>query len=194
MEKHINLEETVAGCLRSETRQQEALYKYCYPIMLKICLRYAADRDEAAALYNAAMLKVFNGIQAYQTEGRLLSWIRTIIINTSIDHVRQKSPIRLHELEETYNDAAYVEASVFQDISAREILQLMQQLPATTRMVFNLFAIEGYTHDQISKMLQIPAGTSRWYTSEARRLLREKMETTLGTIVIMDFIISKTLY
>ena len=101
--------------------------------------------------------------------------------STPVLTIRQKAVFKHHQIEDGHNDGAYIDAAVFDDISAKEILQLVRELPATTRMVFNLFAIEGYTHEQISKLLQIPAGTSRWYASEARKLLREKMEKQFST-------------
>ncbi len=182
MGKEINLEDVIAGCLNNDLRQQEALYKWCYPDMMKVCLRYANDRDEAAELYNAAMFKVFRNIQSYQDEGKFIQWVRTVMINTCIDHVRAKAPLRLHEIKEDDTGLAFTEAEAFQHITAKEILALVRELPENIRMVFNLHAIEGYSHEEISKMLQIPAGTSRWYASEARKLLKRKMEKKFSTV------------
>lgn len=143
--------------------------------MMKICLRYTKSRDEAAALYNKGMLKIFTTIHSYRDEGKLLQWVKTIIINTCIDDVRIRPPL-MHALQEDYDDALYIEAEPLGNISAKEILALVQELPDNLRIVFNLFAVEGYSHEEIAGMLAIPEGTSKWYVSEARKLLKLKLE------------------
>jgi RNA polymerase sigma-70 factor (ECF subfamily) len=183
LEQQINFELIINGCKQNNLQSQEALYKSCYPAMMKICLRWCANRDDAAALYNQAMLKVFSSLHTYTDEGRLLSWIRTVMINTCIDSTRQKAVYNSGmQLTEEFDAVVYVEPEAAGNISAKEILALVQALPANLRTVFNLYAIEGYTHEQVGTMLGIPAGTSKWYAAEARKLLKQKLEKTLAPV------------
>ena len=171
MQNNIS-QDIITGCCNNNMQCQEALYKYCYPAMMKVCLRYAKDRDDAASLYNKAMLKVFTTIRTYNDEGKLLQWISTIIINTCIDNVRIKPPA-MHPLQDEYNDALYVDAEPVSRLSAKEILVLVQGLPEHLRLVFNLYAIEGYSHKEIAGMLDIEESTSRSQYTRAKAMLEE---------------------
>jgi len=176
LEKEITLENILKGCSKSDIQCQEALYKHCYAEGMKTCLRYADSRNEAASLYNNAMLKVFKSISIYTDEGKFMSWFRTIVINTCIDVARLKTPFKHNQLNEEYTDAMFISPDAADNISVKEILALVRALPENLRIIFNLFAVEGYTHEQISGMLQIRAGTSKWYLSEARKQLKQKLE------------------
>ena len=146
--------------------------------MIKICLRYVAgDMNDAGSLYNQAMLKVFSRIDQYKGEGSFESWIKRIVINTCIDHSRQKVKFRFIELTEETEVIPLV-SDIYNQISGDEIIKLLHQLPGNTRLVFNLFVIEGFSHADIGKMLGISPGTSKWHLSEARKLLMQKLKTT----------------
>jgi RNA polymerase sigma-70 factor, ECF subfamily len=158
---------------------QKALYAHCYEPMIKVCNRYTNDAETSASLYNDAMFKVFKKIEAYKEDGKIMGWVKRIVVNTCIDYVRLKTPMPTIEIKET-NEAEYaIEEIVLHRMSALEIQKTIKQLPKNIATIFNLYVYEEYNHTEIAELLQIPAGTSRYYLSEARRLLKGKIENNI---------------
>lgn len=155
---------------------QQQLYDHCYADMIKLCLLYCNSYDDAGALYNEAMLKVFNKLDTVKEEASLMGWIRKIVVHTCVDHCRRKVKFAIHSLEESTETDVYIQPDIYAKISVAETMQLLHQLPSNTSLVFNLFVTEGYRHEEIAAMLGIATGTSKWHLNEARRLLKEKME------------------
>ena len=161
---------------------QKALYSLCYDGMMKVCFRYANDMEMSATLYNDAMLKVFRNIDSYKDEGKIMGWVKRIVINTCIDYVRLKTPLPTLEIKES-NEADYaIEENVLDKISAVEIQKVISQLPKNIAIVFNLYVYEEFNHTEIGELLKIPSGTSRYYLSEARRLLKSKIENNIFSL------------
>lgn len=148
--------------------------------MLKVCLRYTGgDVQDAGALYNQSMLKVFRKIDQYKGQGELEGWIRRIVVNTCIDHCRIKIKFSSSELNNSSTELLPVLPDVYNRLHGNEITALVHTLPKNTGLVFTLFVLEGYKHEEIGHALGISTGTSKWHLNEARRLLRQKMETLL---------------
>lgn len=169
-----DIHQIVLGCQRGEHRMQKQLYELYYEPMMKTCIRYTRDKDRASVVYNDAMLKVFRNIGSYQEQGKLTAWIKQIVINTTLDYLRVKSNfLPATKTEEAIPEEHSIEEGVFEKMNAREIKQLINQLPEKLTLVFNLYVYDEYDHSEISKLLQIPAGTSRYYLSEARKKLKE---------------------
>lgn len=146
--------------------------------MIKVCLRYTfGDLDTAGGLFNAAMLKVFRNIGQFSHEGAFMGWVRRIVVNVCIDHCRLSSKLKYAEVKETTEYLLPVLPEIYNKLSAEDIVKLVRQLPKNTGLVFNLFVMEGYKHDEIGEILNISSGTSKWHLNEARRLLKEKIET-----------------
>ena len=168
------------GCREGDLHCQEQLYKHCYPDLIKICYRYAGDMDGAGIIFNNAMLRVFRHIGNYREEGKLMGWVKTIVINCSIDFVKKQNKFK----EQTGRNAEEYEISMpaeaFSKVSAKEIQKIVQQLPKATATVFNLFIYEGFTHKQIAESLGISEGTSKWHINEGRRLLKTKLENFIN--------------
>ncbi len=158
---------------------QKALYSLCYDEMMKVCNRYTNDAETSASIYNDAMLKVFRNIAGYKDEGKMMGWVKRIVINTCIDFVRLKTPMPTIEINETNEMEYSIEEKVLEKMSALEIKQIIQQLPKNVSTVFNLYVYEEYNHTEIAELLKIPAGTSRYYLSEARRMLKMKIENNI---------------
>ncbi len=155
---------------------QEALYKHCYPSMMAVCMRYVENRDDAAANYNEAMLKVLQNINKYNNNGAFMGWVRRIVANTCIDNCRKKVKYQITELNENIESNIYVDNGMEQLISNQEVIQWLQQLPPNTALVFNMYCLEGYTINEIAEKLNITNGTTKWHVSEARKKLKEKMQ------------------
>jgi RNA polymerase sigma-70 factor, ECF subfamily len=170
----------IEGCLRQDSQSQELLYRLCYPDMIKICYRYAGDLDGAGIIFNNAMLRVFRHLNQYKDEGKLMAWIKTIVVNCCIDYARERSRFRNNQALDNGEEEHSIPPDVLDRVSAREIQQLIAQLPRATATVFNLFIYEGFSHRQISESLGIAEGTSKWHVNEGRRLLKESLRAFIN--------------
>jgi RNA polymerase sigma-70 factor, ECF subfamily len=170
------LQHIIDGCKAYTATQQEALYNYCYPQMFAVCERYTNNRDDAAAMYNEAMLKVFRHIEKYENKGEFMGWVRRIMVNTCIDHCRKQTTYNVQEIDEKYEEQIFISSSIENKISSEEIVRLIQALPKSTSLVFNLYAVEGYKFDEIAIALNITVGTAKWHVSEARKTLRQQLQ------------------
>ena len=174
-----NTDTLIKGCLQNDLHCQQQLYRLCYPDMIKICYRYAKDADGAGTIFNNAMLKVFKSMGNYKEEGKLLGWVKTIVVHCCIDFCKQQNVFNVAEPYK-YEDTS-IHPEVFNIVSGKEIQQLIQQLPGATATVFNMYVYEGFTHKQIGNHLGISDGTSKWHVSEAKKLLKPKLEKFIQT-------------
>lgn len=174
------IEQLIEGCRVNDLVSQERLYRYCYPMLINTCLRYAGDMDGAGIIFNNAMLRVFRYLAKYRHENKWLPWIRTIVIHCSIDYVKQKHRFTETGLSAIAENEMPIGGLITDRITAKEIHEIIWQMPPATATVFNLFVYEGYTHREIGEILQIAEGTSKWHMNEARKILKTKMETFLN--------------
>jgi RNA polymerase sigma factor (sigma-70 family) len=171
------IENWIDGCIKNDRRAQEALYKAYYRAMVSLCLRYTGSSEDAVDVLNNGFFKVFKNIQQYdRKKGSLYTWIRILVINSCLDFIKQKEKIISgQELEEGMEVA--IPPGVLEKIEADELLASIRKLPPATGAVFNLFAIEGFTHKEIAAMMRISEGTSKWHLSEARRKLQSMIQS-----------------
>lgn len=164
----------IEGCVKKDRKSQKELYKLYYGYALRICLRYAKNKDEAIEVVNDGFMKVFMHIARYQVEQSFNSWLSTIMINTAIDHYRKR--IKQLEMEEL-NEQHQVEdrENILSNINYEDLIKLVQKLSYAYRTVFNLFAIDGYTHEEISKLLHISVGSSKSNLFKARENLKKML-------------------
>jgi RNA polymerase sigma-70 factor, ECF subfamily len=167
----------INGCAANNRQSQEQLYSMLYNEMMKVCMRYTGNIDDAAVLYNESMLKVFTKIKQYEFKGSFEGWVKRIVIHTCIDDCRKNTKFKNQQWLET-NKALHIaiEPAVYASIEANEIMQLVMQLPKNTAAVFNLFVLDGYKHNEIATLLSISEGTSKWHLNEARRQLKIALE------------------
>ena len=168
----------IEGCRKQNRQSQEQLYRHCYADMIKVCCRYARDLDEAGAFYNEAMLKVFTNIGQYKGSGEPMAWVRRVMVNTCIDHCRSQVKFATNQLDDDERELAII-PEVYNRLSANDVMQLLDTLPVNTGLVFKLFVLEGFKHEEIGGLLGISRGTSKWHLNEARRLLKEQLDSTL---------------
>jgi RNA polymerase sigma-70 factor (ECF subfamily) len=167
--------ELIKGCLAGDRRYQELLYvKFCRK-MLGICNRYTGSKEEAEDLLQDAFIKVFNQLERFRFEGSLEGWIRRIVINTIIDHFRKKSVMVVLTDYETYTESP-ADLDFVSNADFQELLNAIRELSPGYRTVFNMFAVEGYSHKEISEALGISTGTSKSQYSAARRILQKKLK------------------
>jgi RNA polymerase sigma-70 factor (ECF subfamily) len=166
----------IEGCMQQQPASQEVLYKQLYSEMMGVCSRYTYNEDDAAALYNEAMLKVFSKIKQYQFQGSFVGWVKRIVVNTCIDQCRKNTQFKNQQwVDEEKAEHVAINDFICEQISANEILSFVHTLPKNTAFVFNMFVIEGYKHHEIASFLGITEGTSKWHLNEARRLLKDKI-------------------
>lgn len=155
------------------------MYKWYAPKMFGICLRYAKSQMEAEDVLQEGFIKVFRYLKNYRSDGPLEGWIRRTMVNTAINFYKKKlryqKDISLEQTEPFNTD----EESALDKLSAKELLEFVQELPDGYRMVFNLNIIEGYTHKEIGEMLNISENTSKSQLSRARGVLQTKLKRKL---------------
>ncbi len=165
-------DQILQGCVKRESKSQELLYKKYFGYALSVSLLYCKSRGDAVEVVNDSFLKVFAVIESFRQEGSFKSWLRRIVINTALDKIRKER--RNISAEESINSSLPdLTGDVISHLEARSIASLIDFLPFLHRTVFCLFELEGYSHDEISKKLKIPASSSRAYLSRAKRQLRE---------------------
>jgi RNA polymerase sigma-70 factor (ECF subfamily) len=169
-----NEKDIIEGCINGNRSNQKALYEHFAGKMLAVCMRYAKDRAEAEDMLQEGFLKVFQSIEKFKGEGSFEGWIRRIMIYNAINHYKHRLRTFKEDLDAGNHDAPYQD-DIIDKISVKEIIALIQQLPEGYRMVFNLYAIEGYTHKEISKQLGIAIGTSKSQYARAKQLMQQML-------------------
>lgn len=171
-----DLREAIQFSLSKDRKAQQKLFSLCYPLAMNVCRRYAANLEEAKSLVNEGMLKVFQQLHTYNSEYSFGGWVRTIMIHTAIDHFRKVKVYeqRFQDLDgKDFTDSNT--SNAIDDLSAEELLGLVQQLPPAYRVVFSLYAVEEYTHKEIAEKLGISEGTSKSNYSKARAKLQQAL-------------------
>jgi RNA polymerase sigma-70 factor (ECF subfamily) len=165
--------ELLEGCKAGKSKFQELLYKRFFSFAMGICIRYTPNTNDALEVVNDAFLKVFENIHSYDTTRPFNSWFSKVIVNSAIDSFRKTQ--KFHA-EVTLNGAEAIEdhePTMDEELSANEILMLFAQLPDTFRITFNLYEIEGYSHEEIGEMMGISTSTSRSNLTRAKKMLRK---------------------
>lgn len=164
-----------------DRRAQFQLYKSCFSTLMSVCARYRRSEEDAVAMVNEGFLKIVTNLPCYSPERPFAAWIRRIMINTLIDDFRKNR--KVHELIENQdfteinNQDGLVDFNTAElQFEAGQLEALIRSLPPMSQKVFNLFAIDGYGHLEISELLGISDGTSKWHLSFARQRLREMLE------------------
>lgn len=150
---------------------QELLYKQYCSSMMVLCKSYAKNDEDAVEVLQDGFLKIFQQIDKYDAgKSSMYTWMRTVMVHTAIDFLRKQNKKNVSiEWKEEHDPV--IEAEVLYRMTAQQIQCMLQSLPTTTRIVFNLYITEGYNHKEIGDMLKISEGTSRWHLSEARKYL-----------------------
>jgi len=167
-----SIDEIIQGCLQKKEKSQEMLYKRFFGYALRVALIHNRNRDNALEIVNDSFAKVFSQIRRYDTSMPFKSWLSKIVINTSIDKFRKNNWSNNISLQEAFLVPDNSPGIVAQ-ITANDILRLLNRLPDNQRLVFSLYEIEGYSHNEISFLLRIPENSSRVYLARAKKRLRE---------------------
>jgi len=164
-------EELIKQCKKGSLKYQEMLYKRFYGYAMGISLRYSLNKDDALEVVNDSFLKVFKAIESYNSDKPFKAWLRTIIVNTAIDR-RRKELKYLQNIDLENAPPLTNAAKAIENLNLQDILNLMNELPPLQLAIFNLYEIDGYNHDEIGTLLNIPVSSSRVYLSRAKEKLR----------------------
>lgn len=170
-------EALVAACVQNDRRAQEQFYRRFFPAMLAMCMRYTQDKSEAVAILNGGFLRVFQKLHTFRFQGSLEGWVRRLVFNSLSEHFKKEQK-HLHFLVYEEQDRPISETAL-DALYLQDILDLAERLPAATKRVFFLYAIEGYTHTEIAATLDISEGTSKWHLAEARKRLQKLIHDQL---------------
>ena len=171
-----DIELLLSGCLANNRKAQEGLYRQFYGFAMNIALRYSRDEHDAADIMSHAFVKVFKSIKSFDpTKGSLHAWIKRIVVNEGLDHIKTRNRFSENVEVETVAEPE-INNSALEQMGAEEIMNLIKKLPPATHAVFVLYAVEGYNHREISEQLGISEGTSKWHLSEARKTLQKQVQ------------------
>ena len=166
----------IQGCKDGDREAQKLLYGKYSKQMYLVCLRYVKEEQEAEDVLQEAFIKVFNNIKNFRGESKLPYWIKRIVINTALN--AQRSKLYLYPMVDVETMQESADQIPISDFTMDELLNMIQELPSGCQVIFNLYAIEGYKHHEIAKMLEIREGTSKSQYARAKHLLQEKVIKT----------------
>jgi len=170
----VSLEQLIKKCINQDAKAQSQLYKQYASKLFSLCLKYSKNYAEAEDNLHDAFITVFSKIDQYKNKGSFEGWLKRIAINTSLQRYRENVGVfdivnegNIEDVTVDIND---------EDVNIDFLLQIIQELPDRYRLVFNLYVLDGYSHVEISELINISAGTSKSNLARARMILKEKIE------------------
>ena len=172
----LDEKQIITGCSRNDRKAQKALYERYASVLLGVCIRYSGRRDEAEDILQDGLIKVFFNIKDFAGKGSFINWMKKIMVNTAITHYHRNLKHQYHqdieEIHETDIKGTSFESAEF---TREELAKVISRLPSGYRIVFNLYAVEGFKHKEIAEMLEIDVNTSKSQYSRAKGLMRKKL-------------------
>ncbi|MFY8127348.1 MAG: RNA polymerase sigma factor [Chitinophagaceae bacterium] len=164
----------IKGCISQKVQCQKALFNTYAPKFMTVCLRYAVDTMEAEDFLQEGFVRIFNNLHQFKFEGSFEGWMRRIVVNVCLKKL-QKKKIIFNEISEEYATMPIIDANAYAHLGENDLLKLINNLPEGYRIVFNLNVIEGYSHEEIAKMLNVQPSTSRSQLVKARKMLQQQI-------------------
>ena len=178
-------DEIIHACAKAERNAQRRVFDTYYPVMLAIVRRYIRDDEEALDVVNQGFVKIFNKVEQYHFENSFEGWCKRIVINTALDHLRSSKRYKdffsfdaILPSHQVYNDGV-------NNMSVDELMEIISTISPISRVVFNMFAIDGYSHKEIADSLNISVGTSKWHLSSARKQIQSKLKVAYPDLAIL---------
>jgi RNA polymerase sigma factor (sigma-70 family) len=179
------------GCLQNNRQSQKLLYEQYHSFLMGVCYRYVPDVNESRFLVNEGFFKILTRLDKYDTRIPFEVWIRRVMVNTVIDHFRKNNrhnKMTVLQDEIKYNGTANGSlGDTEKEVEAEHLRLMLEQVPEVSRKVFNLFAIDGYSHKEIAALMQITEGTSKWHVSSARQVLRGLLKQYLKKTELQSY-------
>ncbi|MFC2115272.1 RNA polymerase sigma factor [Bacteroidota bacterium] len=174
----LDEKEIIEGCCRNDRKAQKVLYERYASILLGVCIRYSGRRDEAEDILQDGLIKVFFNVKDFAGKGSFINWMKKIMVNTAITHYHRNLKHQYHQdiddIRETDIEGTSLDTAEF---TREELFKIIKDLPDGYRMVFNLYAVEGFKHKEIAEMLEIDVNTSKSQYSRAKGLIRKKLDS-----------------
>lgn len=171
----------IKGCLAGNRRDQELLYRRHSSRLYAVCLQYSGNDEEARDILQEGFIKIFENLHNYKFEGSFEGWMRRITVNTALEKFRSRHNLyRVDDIDTIQEPDADPDNTDYSGLEAADLLGIIRELPPKYRMVFNLFAIEGYSHKEISKLVNISEGTSKSNLARARIILQRRVGSFTG--------------
>jgi len=176
-----DLRQLIIDSVAGKSKAQAQLYQYLAPKMYGVCLRYSKDETEAEDNLQEGFLKVFEKIGSFRHEGSFEGWVRRIMVNAALERYRKNH--LMHPVEDMgVFDGPELNEQIISEMSAKDLMKIINELPPRYRMVFNLYVFEGFNHKEIAEEMKISVGTSKSNLARARAILQEKVVKVFGEI------------
>ena len=176
---HLNKDtpesDLIAACRKKDAAAQRVVYERLFSKMLAVCQRYTGNRETARDIVQDGFVVLFEKIGTYAGTGSFEGWARKIFVNISLSYLRKNDALRYSEQIENSAGKSVTTGQILENISAGDILRCIEQMPSGFRTIFNMYAVEGYSHNEIAEILKISESTSRSQYSRARAWLQHKL-------------------
>lgn len=166
----------IESCIKGDRASQKVLYDRLAARMFPVCMRYVGDREQAEDVLQDGFVTLFTRLDTYKGEGSFEGWARKIFVTTALMNLRKKDALKMSDDLEAARSLKAETSSQIQNLGYKELMNMIMELPAGFRTVFNMYAIEGYSHKEIGEMLGISETTSRTQLSRARISLQNKIK------------------
>jgi len=184
LKKTLNIDTIVQGCQANQPKYQRMLYEQFAGKLMGICIRYCRNEELAKDALQESFVKIFTKIDGFKNESNIATWMTRIAINTTLNHLRQGKRYQFiddnENLAHTIETLHDVDTDSLEKLSQGELIKMLQELPDGYRIVFNMFAVEGYTHKEIADTLGINEGTSKSQLNRARKHLQQLVQEKMG--------------
>ncbi len=172
------MEKLIDDCAKGKQKARKELFRQYHKMLLGICLRYSRDKSEAEDILLEGFMQIYSKIGTYSNVGSFEGWLKKVLLHTAIDYFRKNKRENIHQNIDDYKDLVSEDIDSLKQLSAKEILNLIQSMPQGYRITFNLFAIEGYSHKEIAEKLQVSESTSKSQLRKARIWLMKKLKNS----------------
>ncbi len=185
-------EELIKNCIAKDRKAQRELYEFCYPILARVAFRYHDNEEDKQEIINESFIKVINNVDKIsQLTQSVEAWIHRIGVNTAIDLYRSSKKYNEHiKLNSSFVSEkerdVIIEEHFDENIDAKYIIQVLNELPTVTKEVMNLFAIDGFSHKEIAEQLNISEELSRWHVHKGRKIIKEKLQYYSNSKKVMN--------
>jgi RNA polymerase sigma-70 factor (ECF subfamily) len=173
----FNLEKVIEGCKKEKRKAQLELYENYAPLLLSVCMRYVADKSEAEDILQESFLKILKNIREYTGKGHFENWMKKIVVNTAITHFHREKKHYYHdEIEEVSDVVLKYSLTPDKEFDAKELQELISKMPEGYRIIFSMYAIEGFKHREIAEKLKIEESTSKTQYLRAKNWIIREMK------------------
>ena len=165
----------ITGCIKGNQIAQKTLFDSFSPKFFALCLRYMKSTDDAEDVLQEGMVKIFTKLPEYKGKGSFEGWMRRIVVNTCLDQIRKNQKLKFDVSIDKEEYKLSMNAHILENMSANELIEEIKKMPPGYRVVFNMFAIEGYSHQEIAEKLGVKESTSKSQYLRARAYLKERI-------------------